>query len=521
MITICFYKEKDNQMNILWVEDIPDNKQNFWFGNRRNVETVRDFSKAKEIIQTKLNNYDVVILDIDLQESSKTDDVKALAQVFGLSDHDFLKKSGMHLCLNLLESGFPREQIVFLTANADRPNRLGRLIEILKSDDVNKAKKATEEIFKTLADDQREELKKFDSKKAKLEYLTKLIPEKSIENLYDNFCEAYKAACLIPPDAISKSIENEAQRDLSDWLEAHERNEYLVLRRGIIDACIFLKNHITNDDNIQLNRFIKGASKGKPTMQILKTDIESYLDTLVKFLPVRKPEAINEEYRLFLRTLVHEWEGDINPEEIIYTILKKIKNDRKTYDYEEEVIKSTPEYESLHGIHTFAWLSRQTRNWVSHAKLLEPLDSEIIAFLFLVNMRAMFKLPPDITLSYEHILLKCMSKSPVDIIDDEELKAHIERSNLSVNKHVSTLKISEYKEDYHRKDIVKDGNKKPKTFMDKINAIYSRNTIDIDYKSFLFQYFWVNQKENISELIANTDDFLPTLARHIYTRSFS
>ena len=482
MIIICFYKEKDNQMNILWVEDIPDNKQNFWFGNRRNVETVRDFSKAKEIIQTKLNNYDVVILDIDLQASSKTDDVKALAQVFSLSDHDFLKKSGMHLCLNLLESGFPREQIVFLTANADRPNRLGQLIEILKSDDVDKAKKATEEIFKTLADDQREELKKFDSKKAKLEYLTKLIPEKSIENLYDNFCEAYKAACLIPPNAISKSIENEAQRELSDWLEAHERNEYLVLRRGIIEGCGFLKEHINDDNFIRFSSFVKGTKERKPVIEISSDDIKNYLDTVEQFLPVREPKVFNDTYRLFLRTLVHEWEESIDPQET-------------TEKYGGE-------------IHTYAGLSKQTRNWVSHAKLLEPLNSEIIAFLFLANMRAMFKLPRAIQ-PYEKILLSCFSLSLVDEINMSELEDNLKDTEQNISGILTGLRIED------------SGH-----FGKKINYIHCQNTGNPDaeplnYKQFLLQYFWVNQKRDLRNLTAPSDDFLPTLARHIYKYSFA
>ncbi len=492
MIIICFYKEKDNQMNILWVEDIPDNKQNFWFGNRRNVETVRDFSKAKEIIQTKLNNYDVVILDIDLQASSKTDDVKALAQVFSLSDHDFLKKSGMHLCLNLLESGFPREQIVFLTANADRPNRLGQLIEILKSDDVDKAKKATEEIFKTLADDQREELKKFDSKKAKLEYLTKLIPEKSIENLYDNFCEAYKAACLIPPNAISKSIENEAQRELSDWLEAHERNEYLVLRRGIIEGCGFLKEHINDDNFIRFSSFVKGTKEKKPVIEIPSDDIKNYLDTVEQFLPLRQPKVINDTYRLFLRTLVHEWEESIDPQ------------NAKKYGID---------------IHTYAWLSKQTRNWVSHAKLLEPLNSEIIAFLFLANMRAMFKLFPEVQ-GYEHILLKCITNTPAAVIDDDNLDNHIKAFNFNVDQILFTLDIPLTKE---RKDKNGSAEPRPKYFSEKINDVYKNNTgksKQHNYKRFLFQYFFVNQQYCPSNLTANSDDFLPTLARHIYSYSF-
>ena len=64
-------------------------------------------------------------------------------------------------------------------------------------------------------------------------------------------------------------------------------------------------------------------------------------------------------------------------------------------------------------------------------------------------------------------------------------------------------------------------------FKDKVNQIYKYNTgqkdvEEHDYKGFLLQYFWINQKANLIKLTAfPSDDFLPTLARHIYSRSFT
>ena len=80
------------------------------------------------------------------------------------------------------------------------------------------------------------------------------------------------------------------------------------------------------------------------------------------------------------------------------------------------------------------------------------------------------------------------------------------------------MKIPEYKKDKNGKENLKD-------FGDKVNDIYRRNTGQLgaenhDYKGFLLQYFWVNQKSYLSNLTASSDDFLPTLARHIYSRSF-
>jgi hypothetical protein len=188
---------------------------------------------------------------------------------------------------------------------------------------------------------------------------------------------------------------------------------------------------------------------------------------------------------------------------------------------EIERIKATDEYKceykKIHDIHTFAWLSKQTRNWVSHAKLLEPLeDSGIIAFLFLVNMRAMFKLPVEVQ-KYEDILLKCISKKPTGFIDNDELDNHINCLKQNINKILENLSIP------NEIDLKDKSGKRNKYFSEKINDIYLHNTgktKNHDYQAFLFQLFFVNQQDYLENLTANSDDFLPTLARHICTRSF-
>ena len=72
----------------------------------------------------------------------------------------------------------------------------------------------------------------------------------------------------------------------------------------------------------------------------------------------------------------------------------------------------------------------------------------------------------------------------------------------------------------------KNGSEILKDFGDKTNAIYQRNTGNPDaeqhdFKQFLLQYFWINQKSNSRNLTAPSSDFLPILARRIYDRSFT
>ena len=483
-------------LKILWVEDeYSEQKQVSWFNNR-SVCVKTSFNEGEEAINNCLTQFDLIVLDINLENSEHTGRVKELAKQFGITEQAFLQESGMNLFLNLLEHGFPKEQIIFLTANADiNISRIDELREAFRQGNDDISNEILGAITNELSEETVEKCSEFieaEDIEGLYQYLENYFNKLNdgvTNNTYNRFCEAYRRCRIEPPKAINKSL-NESKRHLNHWLENHERNNYLVLRRGGIEGCKFLKKHIKDDDNnIQFRSFVKGTKSKKPAIEILPDDIKNYLDTVAQFLPARQPTVINDTYRLFLRTLVHEWEKSIDPQE------------------------TTEKYGG--DIHTFAGLSKQTRNWVSHAKLLEPLNSEIIAFLFLVNMRAMFTLPLEVQ-DYEHILLECISKTPVAIIDDDNLDNHIKGFNSNVDKILSSLGISFDKE-------IKDKNGSAKTrtkyFSEKINDLYKNNTgksKQHDYQDFLFQYFFVNQQDYQSNLTANSDDFLPTLARHIY-----
>jgi len=457
-------------MNILWVEDNPENKKSFWFASR-NVKNITDFSEAEEAIEKELNSYDVVVLDIDLRNSDP-EKVREKSNQFGLLPDIFLQKSGMVLFLILLEKGFPREQIIFLTGNADK-NNLSKLVDIISSSkDIEQIKNTTEKVLDFLSDEQKTELKQKSTKEDKVNYIKNLALKQGA-NTYDIFCDAYKAICIKPPRAISKSNDKDAQIELRSWLEDHERDSnYLFLRRGIIEGCEFLKKHLKQDDNnLQFTDFIKDTD----TYNITSSEIVNYLDSLSQFFPISKPNDIDIKYRLFVWALSHKWEENIDPQKI------NIKYGEK---------------------HTFAWIMKMVRNWTSHANLLDPVNSKTIAFLFLVNMRVMFKLSKEIE-NYEYILLNCISNSPDVDIDDDDLKKCISSIENRIN------------------EISNNGTK---NFGAKVNDIHNDNTGSIakyDYKQFIFQYFWVNQKHSSEKLTSNSDDFLPTLARHIYKDSFS
>lgn len=304
-----------------------------------------------------------------------------------------------------------------------------------------------------------------------------------------NSFSGFKKQCdeIYIPEVIGFEKSDAEYGKLRQWIKERE-SDYAILRRGIIEGCRFLKAQIENDDgNIQFREFIK-VENNQPTIEIPTTDIENYLDILSQLLALKEPNEQNIQYRLFLRTLVHEWEENIDPD----SLKQKHGNDLS----------------KIHDLYTFAWLMKMTRNWVSHANLLEPLDPQIIAFLFLINMRAMFKLPKAIQ-PYERILLRCMSLLPANDIDNQALIDDVNYIEKNVDDILSSLSID--KSNYFGKNI---------------NTIYRQNTGNPDaeehnFKSFLLQYFWVNQKSELRKLSATSDYFLPTLARYIYGRSFS
>jgi len=486
-------------LNILWVEDeYSEPKKLKWFKDRR-VEVETNFDAAEKVINSDLNKFDVVVLDINLENSEHTENIKRYADSYNVSPHDFLEKCGMNLYFILLENGFPKERIAFLTANANiATSQINDLRLAYDIGDDDNFKKILNGITSSFGDEEKKYAYQLISNpdgydendiNSLCDYLGNhfnKLNEGEGKNTYEILCDTAKNCRMKIPKACVKGT-----NQLDAELESHEENNYLVLRRGVIEGCDFIKNHIdSNDDNIQFRDFIKLDKKNWPIIDISTTEIINYLDALAQSLTIRNPingAALNIQYRLFLRMLVHEWEENIEAP----SLKKKYANDLS----------------NIRDIYTFGWIMKTARNWTSHAKLLEPLDHQIIAFLFLINMRAMFKLPKSI-LPYEKILFRCISDSPTNAIDSQELNNHIIDAEQNVDGIWAGLKINE------------SGH-----FGKKINDIYRQNTGNLDaedhnFKGFLLQYFWVNQKSDLRNLTTTSDNFLPTLARHIYHSSF-
>jgi hypothetical protein len=114
-------------MRILWVDD-DTKRDNYWFGDfadQHDIFRTFDFSESYEEITFRLNNFDLVILDIDLFDNSGNIDVDKFSEQLGFYKDEknsldleaFLREAGFHLYILLLYQGFPLDRVIFLTAN--------------------------------------------------------------------------------------------------------------------------------------------------------------------------------------------------------------------------------------------------------------------------------------------------------------------------------------------------------------------------------------------------------------------
>lgn len=365
-------------LKILWVEDQLGGKQTELFGDRP-VTLITNFDEAEGKINSAIDEFDIVVLDIDLDQSEVTDNVRKHATSYELEASEFLKESGMTLFLTLLENGFPKERIVFLTANSDKKtDLLDKLQRSHEKKDFDSVDSILDEIQNGLSDEKVDEYQKLinaGDMVRLVSYLKESYAETSqseTPNTYNRFCDAYKRCRIQPPEAINKNL-NDVKKHISEWLDEHEENQYLVLRRGIIEGCQQLKEL---KDKL---RFSKFSVEGKAAF----LDADDYLDALEKFLPLRELNNKATLYKHFIRTLAHEWEESVEP--------KKFDDDQVTF--------------------AFSWIMKMTRNWMAHnsTAIFNNLSERDLAYLFICNMRAIFELSEEI-MEYEKILLSLFSK---------------------------------------------------------------------------------------------------------------
>jgi len=301
----------------------------------------------------------------------------------------------------------------------------------------------------------------------------------------NSIVEAFDVAKIELPQIHKK----EDKEDVQTWVKSRYENPYSRLRRGIIEGCRYIVKLIEESklstDNLGFNRFIS-----EPEKNVSIEDMRDYVEVLEKFLPLREPNNKTSLYKLFIRTLAHEWEA-ADP--------KKIKG--------------------------LAWIMKNTRNWIVHnSNLFSALDEQILAYLFIVNMRVMFNFDEAVQ-PYEQILLNLFS----DKLQEEVFEAQNKNGLTDPSITKAYCDIKNFALDNNIKDAF--------IFSMLANNIQESNSPARNNKQlftkFLYQMFWLINSyprvdtKNKKVLEINFYDFrYPKksysfeLARHIYNRSF-
>lgn len=178
--------------------------------------------------------------------------------------------------------------------------------------------------------------------------------------------DAFKTAKIsCPPIHIKKDP------DVQAWVIKKHEDPYSRLRRGIIDGCQYLSG--LPENKWRFNEFIK-----KTENPVSFDELPDYLSVLENFLPLgeQKRKSNSSLYRLFIRVLAHEWEA-AEP--------KKLGGQQEVY--------------------AFSSIMKMARNWSAHGNVFEHARPQDVAYLFIVNMRAMFYLGTEL-LPYEKNLLQ-------------------------------------------------------------------------------------------------------------------
>jgi len=303
---------------------------------------------------------------------------------------EFLEEKGILLKLNLLQAlAFIRNpdelsKIDFVVLDVDMP-----LCRDGQNDDGNYLHSLIEQY------ESADELRKI----AGYQIYTELVMELGFPKAHILFCSnhasyfdklkgKFKSANIKLPLSSNPDkpfLTKDDDADIKKWLNDAHR-DYFVLRRGIIEGCQELKKLKAK---LRFDKFSKDDKK--PAL----LDADDYLDVLENFLPLREPGNKASLYKLFIRTLAHEWEESVEP--------KKIDDDQTTL--------------------AFSWIMKMSRNWLAHSKVFEQLTDQDVAYLFIVNMRAMFDLGDNL-LPYEKHLLSLFT----DVISTEKMQDRIGNS---------------------------------------------------------------------------------------------
>ncbi|MCP4696168.1 MAG: hypothetical protein GY862_04875 [Gammaproteobacteria bacterium] len=201
----------------------------------------KSYLEWKKAYDEEDGDFDVVLLDINLEA------YQTPAKQRPISNPDFDKKAGLFIYNQLVKSGFPEENIAFLTGE---------------------------------------------------------------ENSLREFIKGCQTAFMTEPKNTFEKKPSDFVK-IRQWLAGKKDSAYLTLRRGIIEGCRFLTKELNGISDLDLRQQLLFYQATRLNINqdgdFYRRDMERYLATLQHFLPLRQPKNLNNELSLFVTALVGRW----------------------------------------------------------------------------------------------------------------------------------------------------------------------------------------------------------------------
>ena len=258
---------------------------------------------------------------------------KTPAELCPIANSDFDKKAGLYIYNQLVKDGFPDDNIAFLTGE---------------------------------------------------------------KNTLSDFVSACQTAFMEKPQHTFEKKPFDFIK-IRQWLATKADSDYLILRRGIIEGCQFLKGELARTNNAELEeRLLFHKTLGTPFHKIYidvasyRNDITQSLTRLENLLPLRMQMLKDKggTLLLFVSELVGKWE-------LSHGEFDKDKAPNIHNPLENQFYRSSQRQLKL------------LRNWITHALIssrLSKLTEKHVAFFFLLTMRAWIRLDFEKIHEYEQIL---------------------------------------------------------------------------------------------------------------------
>jgi len=396
-------------MTILWIDDrIEEIKLNNWLDPQKySICYEDDFTRARRLIKEKaLLSYDAIILDVDFERSKTTDEIELSSNHFGLEVDEFKKEAGFHLFIELIEAGFPKERIVCFTGNVTLRQIELEYLKLLIEPDESKQYDIAEEIDWIMGGKLTpivEKQIKMTGEPALIENLFPVIETHIYKEFYtkakqkntaNEFCSKFFASRINPPKIIPKTN----QECLPLWVDLTISDDYVQLRRLLIDYSLFLIKKLEHN-NLEIHERLKKDKK----FCFNNNEAISLLNNIIHLLPIQKPESKSElshTFKQLVFIISHHWD---NLEWSTHTNFKIVDENDSTQVKEKKI-----------ALKCFFIIMKTVRNWSHHGVIFEKIDEKTLAYLFLINARALFDLD-DKCSSHETKLLEflCLPKDPM------------------------------------------------------------------------------------------------------------